>query len=96
MSPTIPSTGITASEVRTSEPTGATIPKMIDSSMKEITPVATATSNNGTRQDSTNYEVQMMEFTAPLEKDEKEHFLTSNYPYQVIPELVTSLWQTLI
>ena len=69
LSPTIPSTEITASEVRTSESMGATIPKMIESSMKEITPVATATSNNGMRQDSTNYEVQMMEFTAPLEKD---------------------------
>ena len=69
LSPTIPSTEITASEVRTSESTGVTIPKMIDSSMKEITPVASATSNNGMRQDSTNYEVQTMDITAPLEKD---------------------------
>ena len=72
LSPTIQSTEITASEVRPSEPMGATIPKMIESSMKEITPAATATSNNGMRQDSTNYEVQMMEFTAPLEKDQYE------------------------
>ena len=69
LSPTIPSTEITASEVRTSESMGTTIPKTIESSMKEITLVATATSNNGTRQDSTNYEVQTMEFTATLEKD---------------------------
>ena len=72
LSPTIPSTEITASEVRTSESMGTTIPKMIESSMKETTLTATTTSNNGMRQDSTNYEVQMMEFTAPLEKDQCE------------------------
>ena len=72
LSPTIPSTEITASEVRTSESMGTTIPKMIESSVKEITLTATTMSNNGMRQDSTNYEVQMMEFTAPLEKDQYE------------------------
>ena len=72
MSPTIPSTEITASEVRTSESMGTTISKTIESSKKEITLTATTTSNNGMRQDSTNYEVQMMEFTAPLETDPYE------------------------
>ena len=37
--------------------------------MMENTLSAATTSNNGTRQDSTNYEVQMIKFTAPLEMD---------------------------
>ena len=72
LSPTIPFTEVTASELRTGKSMGTTIPKMNESSMMENTPSAATTSNNGTRQDSTNYEVQMMEFTAPLEMDRYE------------------------
>ena len=72
VSPTIPSTEVTASELRTGKFIGTTIPKTIEPSMMENTLLAVATSNNGTRQDSTNYEVKMMEFTAPLETDQYE------------------------
>ena len=66
---TIPYSEVKAPEMRTGESIDPTIPKTIESSRMGINPITVTMSNDDTRQDSTSYEVQTMEFTAPLEQD---------------------------